>query len=147
MAEENSSSFITRKLFNSASSRICLFSGESVIMVSSWYVEQRKSILTGFLFQIRQHFRIYATFKQNLSVLCIDNLTTIIGKDKTSVISKFKRFCQRQQTIGRPAGSQNNTYSHLLNLQQVLKHQYQNEWRQLVHLPFLKRLQLLSYHF
>ena len=71
----------------------------------------------------------FALFKQNLSVLCIDNLTTIIGKDKTSVISKFKRFCQRQQTIGRPAGSQNNTYSHLLNLQQSGQRTFTNFFR------------------
>ena len=44
------------------------------------YSKDGKTVLAGFLFQIRQHFRIDAAFKQYFSVLRLYYLATIVGE-------------------------------------------------------------------
>ena len=78
--------------------------------------EDGKAVLAGFLFQIRQHFRIDASFKQYFSVLCFYYLATIIGENKPSIIAEFEGFGQWHQSISRPTGCQNYAHSHLLDL-------------------------------
>ena len=54
-----------------------------VIMVG----KDGKTVLAGFLFQIRQHFRIDAAFKQYFSVLRLYYLATIVGEYESSIIT------------------------------------------------------------
>ena len=63
---------------------------EGIIVVG----EDGKAVLAGFLFQIRQHFRIDASFKQYFSVLCFYYLATVIGENNPSIIAEFEGFGQ-----------------------------------------------------
>ena len=76
-----------------------------------------KTVFTGFLFQIRQHLRVYPTLKQEFTILRIDNLPTIIRQNKASIVSKFQLHGKGHKAICRSAGSQYDTYSHLLHFQ------------------------------
>ena len=86
---------------------------DSVIMIS----EYGEAILARLLFQIRQHFRVDSPLEQDFSVLSIDNLTTVIGNNKAPIMPQLKSFGQWHEAISRSAGSQCDTYSHLLRFE------------------------------
>ena len=90
---------------------------DSVIMIS----EYGETILACLLFQIGQHFRVDSALEQDFSILRIDYLATVVGNNKAPIVTQFKRFGQWHEPIGRSAGSQYNTHTHLLHLEQRCK--------------------------
>ena len=89
--------------------------GQNQVIVVS---KQGKAVLPGFLLQVRQHFGIDPAFEKYLSVLCIDNLATVVRQDKSTVIAQFQGFGHFHQAVRRTTRCQHHTHAHLLYLQQ-----------------------------
>jgi len=89
---------------------ICLISNHSVFGVS----KDCKSVFTGFLLQIRQHFGVNTPFEQYFPIFGINDLCAVIGQDVSAIVTQLQFLCQRQNPISGPTGGQNNMYSHLL---------------------------------
>ena len=87
---------------------------DSVVVVG----EDVESVLPGFLLQIGYQLRIDAAFEDYLSILCLDDLTSVVRDDEASVVTQLQGFGQVEDAIGRSAGGQHDAYARLLHFQQ-----------------------------